>query len=70
MKREFKILEMKAPTVEENCIKGDAGGIGNLDRGNDVIFPGFFKKVLNRRKSMKPRYFITSKAIEEWKTAS
>ncbi len=46
LKRETKILEMKAPTVQDNCIKGKASGIGNLDRGNDVIFPGFFKNVL------------------------
>lgn len=47
MNRETKTFEIKAPEIQDNYVKGHAAGIGNLDRGCDVIFPGFFsQKVL------------------------
>lgn len=46
MKPIRKIYEMKAASLEENCIKGPANVMGILDRGYDVTFPGFFKSAL------------------------
>jgi phage head maturation protease len=44
-KRERKSFAFKGD-VESNVIKGAASGIGNMDRGGDVICPGFFSDAL------------------------
>lgn len=35
-----KVFELKGATIDENTIKGTPSVYGNLDRGNDVIYPG------------------------------
>ena len=46
MKIERKSFEIKAATLEDNCLKGAASVVGVLDRGRDVIFPGAWDKTL------------------------
>lgn len=41
-----KMYRLKAPTLEENLLKGAAAVMGNLDSGWDVIFPGAFRRVI------------------------
>lgn len=39
---ERKILALDNSSLDDNCLKGFAAGIGNMDQGGDVIFPGAF----------------------------
>lgn len=41
-----KVFEIKGASLDDNCIKGPASVMGVMDRGGDVIFPGFFKNSL------------------------
>ena len=41
-----KRFSVKGATIQGNTLAGNAAGIGNMDRGGDVIFPGFFAEVL------------------------
>ena len=41
-----KSFEIKAATLDDNCIKGAASVTGVMDRGRDVIFPGAWQKSL------------------------
>lgn len=46
MKIERKSFEIKAATLDDNCLKGAASVVGVMDRGRDVIFPGAWDKTL------------------------
>ena len=46
MKIERKSYEIKAATLEDNCLKGAASVVGVLDRSRDCIFPGAWDKTL------------------------
>ena len=42
----LKTFKLASPQIDENCIRGAAAVMGNMDRGGDVIYPGAFKKAL------------------------
>ncbi len=41
-----KTYSMKAGSIEDNCLKGNGNVMGQIDRGSDIVFPGFFKNAL------------------------
>ena len=41
-----KVYALKGVTIEDNVIKGASSALGNVDRGGDVVCPGFYSNAL------------------------